>query len=107
MPENMARNCWVLRSLGRNSRASGGGGELAPAQKGAERPGVKREKTEASRSLPFLQLKLDYLLPVKLIILVRKVEFPDSQCRCVSLEVGQLSNTKSKKPVSHSESVGS
>ena len=51
MPENMAWDCRVLRSLGRNSRASGGGGELAPAQKGAERPGVKREKTKASRSL--------------------------------------------------------
>ena len=50
MPENMAWDCRVLRSLGRNSRASGGG-ESAPAQKGAERPGVKREKTKASRSL--------------------------------------------------------
>ena len=87
MPENMAWDCRVLRSLGRNSRASGGGGELAPAQKGAERPGVKREKTEASRSLPFLQLKLDYLLPVKLILLLREVEFPDTWGKCVSLEV--------------------
>ena len=67
----------VLRSPGRNSRASAGETDRAPAQREAERPGVKREKDPASRSLAVFQLKLDYLLAV-ILNLSRKLDFPES-----------------------------
>ena len=63
MPENMARGCRVLRSLGRNSRASAEETDGACAKEIRETRGKKR-KDPASRSLAVFQLKLDYLLAV-------------------------------------------
>ena len=99
----MARGRRVLRSPGRNSRASAGETDGAPAQREPGRPGVKREKTQPATAWPSYSWSWTTCCLLNWFSWARKLEFADL---CViELENDPTQNATSL--VFHSESVRS